>query len=65
MTKYLIVGGVAAGMAAVARLRRLDQTVDMILFERGGRLSCPDCGQDAGCQLPAALFPGDYSGRRL
>ena len=44
MSKYLIVGGVAAGMTAAARLRRLDETADIIVFERGGQISYANCG---------------------
>ena len=35
MGKYIIVGGVAGGASAAARLRRLDETAEIILFERG------------------------------
>lgn len=44
MTRYLIVGGVAAGMSAVARLRRLDETAEIIVFERGEHISYANCG---------------------
>src|SRR5512139_1821151 len=44
MSKYLIVGGVAAGMSAAARLRRVDETADIIVFERGGQISYANCG---------------------
>jgi NADPH-dependent 2,4-dienoyl-CoA reductase/sulfur reductase-like enzyme/peroxiredoxin family protein/rhodanese-related sulfurtransferase/TusA-related sulfurtransferase len=44
MSKYLIVGGVAAGMSAAARLRRLDETADIIVFERGSQISYANCG---------------------
>ena len=33
--KVLIVGGVAGGASAAARLRRLDENAEIILFERG------------------------------
>lgn len=33
--RYVIVGGVAAGVTAATRLRRLDETADIVLLERG------------------------------
>lgn len=44
MAKYLIVGGVAAGMSAATRLRRLDESSEIIVFERGGYVSYANCG---------------------
>ena len=44
MAKYLIVGGVAAGMSAAARLRRLDETAEITVLERGGYVSYANCG---------------------
>jgi NADPH-dependent 2,4-dienoyl-CoA reductase/sulfur reductase-like enzyme/peroxiredoxin family protein/rhodanese-related sulfurtransferase/TusA-related sulfurtransferase len=44
MSKYLIVGGVAAGMSAATRLRRLDESAEIIVFERGGYVSYANCG---------------------
>ncbi len=44
MAKYLIVGGVAAGMSAAARLRRLDETAEITVFERGDYVSYANCG---------------------
>lgn len=44
MKKHLIVGGVAAGMSAAARLRRLDENADIIVLERGGYVSYANCG---------------------
>ncbi|WP_294519683.1 FAD/NAD(P)-binding oxidoreductase, partial [uncultured Anaerovibrio sp.] len=44
MKKYLIVGGVAGGATAAARLRRLDETARIILFERGEDISFANCG---------------------
>ena len=44
MRKYLIVGGVAGGATAVARLRRLDEKAEIILVERGGDISFANCG---------------------
>ena len=42
--KILIVGGVAGGASAAARLRRLDENVDIIMFERGEYISFANCG---------------------
>ena len=39
MKKYIIVGGVAGGATAAARLRRLDEAAEIILFEKS--LPCP------------------------
>jgi len=44
MTKYLIVGGVAGGATAAARLRRLDESAEIIMFERGEHISYANCG---------------------
>ncbi len=42
--KVLIVGGVAGGASCAARLRRLDETAEIILFERGEYISYANCG---------------------
>jgi len=42
--KVLIVGGVAGGASAAARLRRLDERAEIILFERGEHVSFANCG---------------------
>lgn len=44
MTKYLIVGGVAGGATVAARLRRLDEYAEIIIFERGEHISYANCG---------------------
>lgn len=44
MKKILIVGGVAGGATAAARLRRLDETSQIIMFERGEYISFANCG---------------------
>lgn len=44
MKKILIVGGVAGGATAAARLRRLDETSQIIIFERGEYISFANCG---------------------
>ncbi|MBG6213925.1 MAG: FAD-dependent oxidoreductase [Cryobacterium sp.] len=42
--KIIIVGGVAGGMSAATRLRRLDETAEIIVFERGHYVSFANCG---------------------
>ncbi len=42
--KILIIGGVAAGATAAARMRRLDEDAQIILFERGEYVSFANCG---------------------
>ncbi|NLP00617.1 MAG: FAD-dependent oxidoreductase [Clostridiaceae bacterium] len=42
--KVLIVGGVAGGATAAARLRRLDEHAQIIMFERGDYISFANCG---------------------
>ena len=44
MARYLIVGGVAAGMSAATRLKRLDETAEIVVFERGDYVSYANCG---------------------
>ena len=42
--KIIIVGSVAGGATAAARLRRLDEEAEIILFERGEYISFANCG---------------------
>ena len=42
--KYLIVGGVAGGASTVARLRRLDEHSEIVMFEKGAYISYANCG---------------------
>lgn len=42
--KVFIVGGVAGGASAAARLRRLDETVEIVMFERDAYISFANCG---------------------
>lgn len=42
--KVLIVGGVAGGATAAARIRRLDENAEIIVFERSGYISYANCG---------------------
>lgn len=41
---YLIVGGVAGGATVAARLRRMDEHANIVLFERGKYVSYANCG---------------------
>jgi NADPH-dependent 2,4-dienoyl-CoA reductase/sulfur reductase-like enzyme/rhodanese-related sulfurtransferase len=42
--KYLIIGAVAGGASTAARLRRMDEQAEIILFEKGGYVSYANCG---------------------
>jgi len=42
--KYVIIGGVAGGASAAARLRRLDEHANIVLFEKGAYISYANCG---------------------
>jgi len=44
MKKVVIIGGVAGGATAAARLRRLDELAEIIMFERGEHISFANCG---------------------
>ena len=42
--KVVIIGGVAGGATAAARIRRLDENAEIIIFERSGYISYANCG---------------------
>lgn len=42
--RVLVVGGVAGGMSAATRLRRLDETAEITVVERSGHVSYANCG---------------------
>lgn len=42
--KYIIIGGVAGGASTAARLRRLDEQAEIVLFEKGEYISYANCG---------------------
>ena len=44
MKKVLIIGGVAGGASAAARLRRGSEELEIILFEKGPYISYANCG---------------------
>ncbi len=41
--RYLIVGGVAGGASTAARLRRLDESAEIVMFEKGPHVSFSNC----------------------
>ncbi len=70
--KYLIVGGVAGGASAAARLRRLGEDDEIIMFEKGPDVSFSNCclpyrlsGEIANTQdlilMNPTLFKGQYN----
>ena len=42
--KTVIIGGVAGGANAAARLRRLDEQAEIVMIERTGYVSYANCG---------------------
>ncbi len=42
--RIIIIGGVAGGMSAATRLRRLSEDADIVVLERGGHVSFANCG---------------------
>lgn len=66
--KVVIVGGVAGGATAAARIRRLDEQAEIIVFERSGFVSYANCGlpyyigdvitdsEDLTLQTPESFF---------
>lgn len=42
--KYLIVGAVAGGASTAARLRRMDEHAEIVIFEKGAHISYANCG---------------------
>lgn len=42
--RVLIIGGVAGGASCAARLRRLDESADIVVFDRGPHVSFANCG---------------------
>ena len=66
--KVVIVGGVAGGATAAARIRRLDENAEIVVFERSGFISYANCGlpyyiggvieesEDLTLQTPESFF---------
>lgn len=44
MAKIIIIGGVAGGMSAAARMRRLDENAEIVVLEKGDYISYANCG---------------------
>ncbi|WPD73876.1 FAD-dependent oxidoreductase [Dickeya fangzhongdai] len=70
MTKIIIVGGVAGGASAAVRARRLSESADIIMLERGPYVSFANCGlpYHIGGDIPnrSALVlktPADFADR--
>lgn len=42
--RVLVVGGVAGGASCAARLRRLDERAEIVIFDRGPHVSFANCG---------------------
>src|SRR5947199_2576263 len=42
--KLVVIGGVAAGLSAAARARRLDRSVEILVLEKGPHISYGTCG---------------------
>lgn len=42
--KMVVIGGVAAGMSAASKARRLDKTLDIVVYEKTGHISYGSCG---------------------
>ena len=42
--KYVIIGAVAGGASTGARLRRMDEQAEIVMFERGAYVSYANCG---------------------
>ena len=66
--KIIIIGGVAGGATAAARIRRLDEKAEIVIFERSGYVSYANCGlpyyiggiiddkEDLTLQTPEGLY---------
>ena len=59
--KYVIIGGVAGGATAAARLRRIDEQAEIVLLEKGKYISYANCGLPyyIGCLLYTSPSPRD------
>ena len=42
--KIIVIGGIAGGMSAAARCKRLDENSDVIVFEKGNLVAFSNCG---------------------
>ena len=57
--KVIIIGGVAGGATAAARIRRLDEKAEIVILERSGFVSYANCGLPyyIGGDAPGVLEP--------
>ena len=58
MKKVVIVGGVAGGASAAARLRRLREEFEIIMLDRGPYVSFANCGRDEQPCIPKERTTG-------
>ena len=49
--KIIIIGGVAGGATTAARIRRVDETAEIVLLEKGKYISCLLYTSDAADEL--------------
>ena len=49
--KVVIIGGVAGGATTAARLRRLDESAEIVILERGSFISYASLMPTAGCPI--------------
>ena len=56
--KVIIIGGVAGGVTAAARLRRLDESARILILERSGFVSYANCGPRRPCGTVTGSRPG-------
>jgi NADPH-dependent 2,4-dienoyl-CoA reductase/sulfur reductase-like enzyme len=42
--RIVVIGGVAGGMSAATRLRRLNESAEIIVLEKSGHVSYANCG---------------------
>lgn len=68
--KTIIIGGVAGGAGTAARLRRLDEQAEIVMYERGPHISYANCGlpYHLGGIIPErswllVMTPADFRGR--
>lgn len=57
--KVVIIGGVAGGASAAARLRRLDERAEIVVLERTGYMSYANCGCPITSAAPSATNRAD------
>lgn len=53
--KVVIIGGVAGGATAAARIRRLSEQAEIVVFERSGFISYANCGRRTTSAAPLKM----------